>query len=106
MKKLSVNAAFVGFGEVNSPQELIRDKCLTARKEIESLGFNVITTDHVTDDPGGLDVRRAVKDLKKGDFDLLIVCLAGWIPSHAVIVNNTRIQEQTNDPMGTCRRHN
>jgi L-fucose isomerase-like protein len=85
MEKLSVSVGFVGFGEVNSPQQLISDKCLKAREEIESLGFNVITTDHVTDDPEGLDVKRAVEDLKKGDFDLLIVCLAGWIPSHAVI---------------------
>jgi len=85
MEKLSVSAGFVGFGEVNSPQQLLHDKCLKAREEIESLGFNVITTDHVTDDPAGLDVKRAVEDLKKGDFDLLIVCLAGWIPSHAVI---------------------
>jgi L-arabinose isomerase len=84
-KNLSVNAAFAGFGEINSPQHLIRDKCLKAREEIESLGFNLVTTDHVTDDPKGLDVARAVKDLKKGEFDLLIICIAGWIPAHAVI---------------------
>jgi L-fucose isomerase-like protein len=85
MKESLINAAFVGFGEINSPQQLIKDKCLTAKKEIESLGINTISTDHVTDDPGGIDVKRAVKDLKKGDFDLLIICVAGWIPSHAVI---------------------
>jgi L-arabinose isomerase len=85
MKEYSFNAAFVGFGEVNSPQQLIRDKCLAARKELENIGFRLITTDHVTDDPQGNDVSRAIRDLKKDKFDLLIICLAGWIPSHAVI---------------------
>jgi len=80
-----IKAAFVGFGEVNSPQQLIKDKCLKARKEIESLDIKVLTTDHVTDDPGGIDVKRAITDLKKGEFDFLIICVAGWIPSHAVI---------------------
>jgi len=28
---------------------------------------------------------RAIRDLKKDDFDFLIVCIAGWIPSHTVI---------------------
>ena len=83
--KTIVKAAFVGFGEVNSPQQLIKDKCATALEEVRSLGIEVITTDHVTDDPRGIDVKRAITDLRKEDFDLLIICLAGWIPSHAVI---------------------
>lgn len=85
MKEQLVRAAFVGFGEVNSPQQLIKDKCLKAREEVESLGIEVVTTDPVTDDPKGIDVKRAIKDLKKDDFDFLIVCVAGWIPAHAVI---------------------
>ena len=87
MKKDNINlkAAFVGFGEVNSPQQLIKDKCLKAREEVRSLGIGLVTTEHVTDDAEGIDVRRAITDLKKDDFDLLIICLAGWIPSHAVI---------------------
>jgi len=32
-----------------------------------------------------LEAERAIKDLKKDDFDLLIVCITGWIPSHTVI---------------------
>ncbi len=85
MREYSINAAFVGFGEINSPQQLIKDKCLKARQEIESLGIRLVSTDHVTDDLKGIDVKRAIKDLRKEEFDLLIVCLAGWIPSHAVI---------------------
>ena len=85
MDQFNGKIAFVGFGEVNSPQQLISDKCAYALDEIKTLGFSVLTTDPVTDDPEGKDVKRALKDLSKSDFNLLIVCLAGWIPSHAVI---------------------
>lgn len=81
----TINAAFVGFGEINSPQQLIMDKCATALDEVKTLGFSILSTDHVTDDASGVDVQRAISDLGAGDFDLLILCIAGWIPSHAVI---------------------
>jgi len=80
-----VKAAFVGFGEVNSPQQLIKEKCFAALEEIKSLGIEIVTTEPVTDDPKGNDVKRAITDLRKDDFDLLIICVAGWIPSHSVI---------------------
>lgn len=80
-----IKAAFVGFGEVNSPQQLIKDKCFTALEEVKSLGIEIVTSDPVTDDPQGVDVNRALSDLRKEDFDLLIICIAGWIPAHAVI---------------------
>lgn len=80
-----VKAAFVGFGEVNSPQQLIKDKCFKALEEVKSVGINIVTTDPVTDDAKGIDVNRALTDLKKEEFDLLIICIAGWIPAHAVI---------------------
>jgi L-fucose isomerase-like protein len=85
MKDNLIKTAFVGFGEINSPQQLIKDMCLKAVEEVRSLGINIVTTGHVTDDPEGKDVQRAIEDLKKENFDSLILCLAGWIPSHAVI---------------------
>ncbi len=85
MKIDVLKAAFVGFGEVNSPKQIIVRKCLTALEEVRSLGMDLIITDPVTDDPEGNDAKRAINDLKKGDFDFLILCIAGWIPSHAVI---------------------
>jgi hypothetical protein len=85
MNNRTINVAFAGFGEVNSPRQLIDRKCHEALREILSLGFKVTTTPTVTDDPDGTDIKRAVADLKKDDFDLLIICIAGWIPSHAVI---------------------
>lgn len=84
MKKI-IKTAFVGFGEINSPQELIQTMCSNAKEEILSLGVEVVSTDHVTDDAERMDVRRAINELKNKDFDSLIICLAGWIPSHAVI---------------------
>ncbi len=89
-----MKAGFVGFGEVNSPKQLIDKKCIIALKEIESLGIEMVTTETVTDDPKGHDVKRAIKDLKKSDFDLLIICLAGWIPSHAVIAITNEFKQK------------
>jgi L-arabinose isomerase len=85
MNNYIVRAAFVGFGEVNSPQQLIKEKCFRALEEVKSIGIEIVTTDPVTDDPEGIDVKRALTDLKKSEFDLLIICIAGWIPAHAVI---------------------
>ena len=82
----------MGFGEVNSPKQLIDKKCSEALEGIKSLGFETVTTPTVTDDPGGIDVKRALGDLGKEDFDILIVCLAGWIPSHAVIAITDRFK--------------
>jgi L-fucose isomerase-like protein len=80
-----VKAGFVGFGEVNSPRDLIELKVARARKALEDLGLELVTTEPVSDDPAGQDEARAREDLAQQDFDLLIVCLAGWIPSHTVI---------------------
>jgi len=60
-----MKAAFVGFGEINSPVQLIENKYSIALKQVKSLGINIISTDVVTDDPKGRDVKRAVDDLKK-----------------------------------------
>ena len=89
-----IKAGFVGFGEINSPKKLINDKCLIALNEVKSMGIEIVTTDTVTDDPKGNDVRRAIEDLKKNDFDFLIICLAGWIPSHAVITVTTEFKSK------------
>lgn len=80
-----VRAAMVGFGEVNSPRELIERKCNAARAALRARGIDPLWTQPVSDDPQGLDVARARRDLRRDDFDVLIVCLAGWIPSYAVV---------------------
>jgi L-fucose isomerase-like protein len=90
----NLKAGFVSFGEINSPKQLIKSKCQRALEEITSLGIETVTTDVVTDDPGGQDVRRAIVDLKKEPFDVLILCLAGWIPSHTVIDITSKFKEK------------
>lgn len=80
-----VKAGWVGFGEVNTPRDLIEQKCKNAEKLLEISGLELIATAPVSDDPAGVDVNRAIDELKREEFDVLILCIAGWIPSHAVI---------------------
>jgi hypothetical protein len=81
----NVKAGFVGFGEVNTPAEIIREKVAEAEKLLRGLDFELVRTDPVRDDPEGKEADRAVRELKSEEFDLLVVCVAGWIPSWAVI---------------------
>ncbi len=85
VKLPKIKAGFVGFGEVNSPVELIANKISHAREVLETLGLELVSTPPVHDDPAGREEARAREDLSRQDFDVLIVCLAGWIPSHTVI---------------------
>ncbi len=79
-----IRAGFVGFGEVNTPKEFIVNRCHEAAELLNNHGIEIFATGPVTDDPAGSDAARAVTELSAHDFDLLIVCVAGWIPSWAV----------------------
>lgn len=78
-------AAFVGFGEVNTPAELIIKKCTEAEAALKHEGLELVSVYPVTDDSEEKDVRRAIDALRGKDFDFLVLCIAGWIPSHAVV---------------------
>ena len=80
-----LTAGFVGFGEVNSPRDLIERKCLAAQQALIAQGVQLVATDPVCDDPEGVNEARARRELARQDFDVLVVCLAGWIPSHTVL---------------------
>ncbi|MBO5759975.1 MAG: hypothetical protein J6S53_00360 [Lentisphaeria bacterium] len=81
-----IKAGFVGFGEVNTPPEFIVERCRVAADELIKRGVELFETAPVSDDPDGKNARRAVKELSAaGDFDALVVCIAGWIPTWAVI---------------------
>jgi len=85
MKKLRpTKAGFVCFGEVNTPRDIIKKKCVDAKSILKTAGIEVIATAPVCDDSAGAEATRAVQELKNKEFDLLIVCIAGWIPSWAV----------------------
>jgi len=78
-------AGFVGFGEVNTPRDAIEKKSREAKQLLAENGFELVTAGTVTDDAKGVEAQRAITELKKDGFDLLIVCITGWIPSHTVI---------------------
>ncbi len=80
-----ITAAFVGFGEVNTPRAMIEKKCRAAVALLEKAGLDVRAVGPVTDDPAGNQAERAIAELHQADFDFLVVCIAGWIPSWAVI---------------------
>jgi len=85
MKMRKIKAGFVGFGEVNSPRDLIERKCLAAQKALQERGIELVYTEPVSDDPERKNEMRAIADLSRQDWDFLVVCVAGWIPSHTVI---------------------
>ncbi len=78
-------AAFIGFGEVNTPIDIIVRKCEKAASELEAEGMELIKVYPVTDDYEEKDIKKAVASLDGKDFDCLVVCIAGWIPTHAVV---------------------
>ena len=77
--------AFVGFGEVNTPKEIIQEKCDQAIQWLTSSGLDVSSTAPVCDDPAGETAQRAISELTGRNFDLLIACVAGWIPSYTIV---------------------
>jgi len=81
-----IKAGFVGFGEVNTPRQFIERRCAAAAAMLEQHGVDLVMTGPVSDDVEGQQAARAVSELKAGgEMDLLIVCVAGWIPSWAVL---------------------
>jgi L-fucose isomerase-like protein len=78
-------AAFVSFGEVNTPKTIIAEKTQRSCELLRSNGIDVHSTAPVTDDPAGQDALRAISELAGTQVDFVIACLAGWIPTHAVV---------------------
>ena len=81
----NIRAVFIGFGEVNTPPEMIDRRCRVAAEQLREQGIDLTWIEPVRDDPEGEHVGRARKEMATLDFDLLVVCVAGWIPTHAVI---------------------
>lgn len=80
-----MKAAFVGFGEVNTPKDVIIRKCAAARDALAEQGVELVSVYPVTDDYEEQDVKAAISTLQAEDFDCLVLCIAGWIPTHAVV---------------------
>ena len=81
----TIRAGFVGFGEVNTPREFITTRCEIAANELRRRGVTLVDGGIVSDDLEGLQADQAAAALAKEPFDALVVCIAGWIPSWAVL---------------------
>ncbi len=77
--------AFAGFGEVNTPLEFIVDRCQAAAESLKGEGVEVISHFPIRDDYEEKCVNEAIDFFKDKEFDALVLCIAGWIPTHAVI---------------------
>ena len=95
-------AAFVGFGEVNTPIDIIVRKCAAAADALEKEGVELIRVFPVTDDYEEKDIKKAVDALKGKEFDYLVVCVAGWIPTHAVVKVTEHFREKPMVLWGLC----
>lgn len=79
------NIGFVCFGEINTPFERLQLKHDEAVKELTGRIGDVVDAGIVIDDPEYAYAKAALEKLAGQDFDCLIVCVAGWVPTHAVI---------------------
>ena len=88
IKNRKPRIAFAGFGEINTPKEILVTKCSKAMADLEKAGLDVVRAVYpITDDPASVDVNNAIALFgeKKAEYDAVIVCVAGWIPTHAVV---------------------
>ena len=76
---------YVCFGEVNTPFSRIELKHDHALKELQKLDGEIVDAGIVIDDPEYKTADKAIAKLSGEEFSSLIVCIAGWVPSHAVI---------------------
>lgn len=76
---------FVGFGEINTPVDVVIRKCATAAAALEGEGLKLVKAYPVADDPAEKQIGEALATLDSEHIDALVLCVAGWIPTHAVI---------------------
>ena len=76
---------FVCFGEVNTPIERLNMKHDEALAALRAKVENVVDGGLVIDDPAYETADAAYAKIAGLDLDCLVVCIAGWVPTHAVI---------------------
>jgi L-fucose isomerase-like protein len=79
------NVGFVCFGEVNTPYERLQLKHDGALLALDAINAEIIDAGIVIDDPAYKTADTAIARLKGQDMSSLILCVAGWIPTHAAI---------------------
>lgn len=76
---------FVCFGEVNTPYACLQKKHDEALAALQTLDYDLTDGGLVIDDPEYKTADQAIAALNGKNYDCLIICVAGWIPTHAVI---------------------
>ena len=76
---------FVCFGEVNTPIERLNMKHDEALSVLSALDYEFVDAGLVIDDPEYKTADAAAAKLQSLDMSCLVVCVAGWVPTHAVI---------------------
>ena len=79
-----VKVAYVCFGEVNTPIERLNMKHDEALAVLKEKFDDVLDGGLVIDDSEYATAKAALTKLEGYDMDCLVVCVAGWIPTHAV----------------------
>jgi DNA-binding LacI/PurR family transcriptional regulator len=65
--------AFLGFGEVNTPSEVIRRKCAAAEAALKDAGVTTVSVWPISDDYEEKDIKRALAALEGERFDSLVL---------------------------------
>jgi L-arabinose isomerase len=76
---------FVCFGEVNTPYERLVLKHDAALESLKALDAELVDAGIVIDDPSYQTADQAIEKLKGLDLSSIILCIAGWVPTHACI---------------------
>ncbi len=97
--------AFIGFGEVNTPIEVLERKCAAAEKSLRDKGLDLVSVYPVVDDYEETSIAKAHAALSGQDFDALVVCVAGWIPTHAVVKVTEKYKHLPMVLWGLCGWH-
>ena len=77
-----ITAGFVGFACISFPKEITEKRSKEAAEAVKSSGIKLVETAQVST---FTDAERAIVELKKGDFDFLIICISSWIESPIVV---------------------
>ena len=76
---------FVCFGEVNTPIERLQLKHDEALAALQGKIEGIVDGGLVIDDPAYETADAAYSKLAGLDLSCLVVCVAGWVPTHAVV---------------------
>ena len=94
--------AFVCFGEINTPIERLRLKHDEALAALQAKVGSVVDGGLVIDDPAYETADAAYAKLAGLDLSCLVVCVAGWVPTHAVIRVTDRFRHVPMVLWGLC----